>query len=144
MFQAPGDYYNQYGYGYGYGMPGYGAPGQFGAPEGELKKLQIINGNIISAPSPLDAEIQVVIREIQNEIQLFSTAGEYGEQFKNARRLLAAGKLSDVCIENKWSRLVESDKLTNSVDPEWLEVDIPKPIKVTKKILIPNFRHPHV
>jgi hypothetical protein len=34
--------------------------------------------------------------------------------------------------------------LQNSVDPEWLEVDIPKPIKVTKKILIPNFRHPHV
>jgi hypothetical protein len=40
----------------------------------------------------LDAEIQVVIREIQTEIGLFATSGEYGEQFKNARRLLAAGQ----------------------------------------------------
>ncbi|GMR34000.1 hypothetical protein PMAYCL1PPCAC_04195, partial [Pristionchus mayeri] len=76
--------------------------------------------------SPLDAEIQVVIREIHNEQALFEQAGEWGGQFKNAKRLLAA----------------EADKLENSIDPEWLEVDIPKPIKVTKKILIPTFRHP--
>lgn len=44
--------------------------------------------------------------------------GEWGEQFKNAKRLLAA----------------EADKLENSIDPEWLEVDISKPIKVSKKV----------
>lgn len=44
--------------------------------------------------------------------------GEWGEQFKNAKRLLAA----------------EADKLENSIDPEWLEVDIAKPIKVSKKV----------
>lgn len=38
----------------------------------------------------------------------------------------------------------EADRLENSIDPEWLEVDIQKPIRVTKKVLIPNFRHPHV
>uniref|UniRef100_F1LD40 KH domain-containing, RNA-binding, signal transduction-associated protein 2 n=1 Tax=Ascaris suum TaxID=6253 RepID=F1LD40_ASCSU len=80
----------------------------------------------MEAQSPLDAEIQVVIREIHNEQQLMEQGGEWGEQFKNAKRLLAA----------------EADKLENSIDPEWLEVDIPKPIKVSKKVLIPNFRHP--
>uniref|UniRef100_A0A0N5AJH7 KH domain-containing protein n=1 Tax=Syphacia muris TaxID=451379 RepID=A0A0N5AJH7_9BILA len=102
--------------GYG-GMPGYGAgfPGPF--PGGFCGDTQ----------SPLDAEIQVVIREIQNEQQLMEQGGEWGEQFKNAKRLLAA----------------EADKLQNSIDPEWLEVDIPKSIKVSKKVLIPSFRHPH-
>lgn len=36
----------------------------------------------------------------------FKGSGEYGEQFKNARRLLTT----------------EAGKLENSVDPEWLEV----------------------
>ncbi|KAK6061904.1 hypothetical protein COOONC_00426 [Cooperia oncophora] len=93
---------------------GFGGPPGFGGPGYDV------------AQSPLDAEVQVVIREIHNELGLFDASGEYGEQFKNARRLLAA----------------ESDKLENNIDPEWLEVDIPKPIKVTKKVLIPNFRHP--
>lgn len=44
----------------------------------------------------------------------------------------------------RWAKCSESDKLENNIDPEWLEVDIPKPIKVTKKVLIPNFRHPRV
>ena len=42
-------------------------------------------------PSPLDAEIQVVLREIHAEQQLLEQAGPYGEQLKNARRLLATG-----------------------------------------------------
>lgn len=77
-------------------------------------------------PSPLDTEIQVVCREIHGELHALEQAGEYGEQFKNARRLLTT----------------EANKLENNIDPEWLEVDINKPIKVTKKILIPSFRHP--
>ncbi|PIO77318.1 hypothetical protein TELCIR_00592 [Teladorsagia circumcincta] len=102
------------GYGGGGFGGGFGGPPGFGGPGYDV------------AQSPLDAEVQVVIREIHNELGLFDASGEYGEQFKNARRLLAA----------------ESDKLENNIDPEWLEVDIPKPIKVTKKVLIPNFRHP--
>ncbi|GMT00758.1 hypothetical protein PENTCL1PPCAC_22932, partial [Pristionchus entomophagus] len=101
------------GYGASGGMSGYGG-GPYGDGQGGMEQ------------SPLDAEIQVVIREIHNEQALFDQAGEWGGQFKNAKRLLAA----------------EADKLENSIDPEWLEVDIPKPIKVTKKILIPTFRHP--
>ena len=34
--------------------------------------------------------------------------------------------------------------MENSIDPEWLEVDIVKPIKVTKKVLIPVYRYPKV
>jgi hypothetical protein len=30
------------------------------------------------------------------------------------------------------------------MDPEWLEVDVPTPIKLVKKILIPIYRHPEV
>jgi hypothetical protein len=40
--------------------------------------------------------------------------------------------------------LLEATKLENNIDPEWLEVDINKPIKVTKKILVPSFRHQKV
>ncbi|EYC01285.1 hypothetical protein Y032_0108g22 [Ancylostoma ceylanicum] len=108
--------------GFGGGPPGGGFGGGFGGPGGGFGGP----AGFDAAQSPLDAEIQVVIREIHNELGMFDASGEYGEQFKNARRLLAA----------------ESDKLENNIDPEWLEVDIPKPIKVTKKVLIPNFRHP--
>ncbi|TKR94128.1 hypothetical protein L596_008456 [Steinernema carpocapsae] len=137
-------------YGYGYGGPGYG--GGVTTPRDvprirlrlwrtsrtwrlrrtagtrRIRRTQGGQGRFqMEMSSPLDAEIQVVIREIHNELAMFEQAGEYGEQFKNAKRLLAA----------------EAEKLENSVDPEWLEVDIPKQIKVTKKVLIPNFRHPH-
>ncbi|CAD6186424.1 unnamed protein product [Caenorhabditis auriculariae] len=115
-FNGMGGGYDDYGYGGGgfnQGPGGYGAfGGGYGGPD---------------MSSPLDAEIQVVLREIHSEIQLFETSGEYGEQFRNARRLLTA----------------EKDRLENSIDPEWIEVDIPKPIKVTKKVLIPNYRHPN-
>jgi hypothetical protein len=47
-------------------------------------------------PSPLDAEIQVVLREIHGEMQVLEQSGEYGEQFKNARRLLATGFNSSI------------------------------------------------
>lgn len=44
----------------------------------------------------------------------------------------------------KCNWFLEANKLENNIDPEWLEVDINKPIKVTKKVLIPSFRHPKV
>uniref|UniRef100_A0A914HY06 K Homology domain-containing protein n=1 Tax=Globodera rostochiensis TaxID=31243 RepID=A0A914HY06_GLORO len=72
-----------------------------------------------SARSPLEAIFR-------SEMHQLETSGEYGEQLKNARRLLAT----------------EATKLENNIDPEWLEVDINKPIKVSKKVLIPSFRHP--
>lgn len=110
-------------YGGGYGRPGmppampYGYPPGPGGPGFPDPSFM---------PSPLDAEIQVVCREIHTELHTLEQSGEYGEQFKNARRLLTT----------------EVSKLENNIDPEWLEVDINKPIKVTKKILIPSFRHP--
>ncbi|VDN50095.1 unnamed protein product [Dracunculus medinensis] len=121
-WQAPAGYAaNQYG-GAGYGA-GYGCPAGYSA--GYAAGYGTYPG--MEAQSPLEAEIQVVIRQIHNEQQLMEQGGEWGEQFKNAKRLLAA----------------ELDKLENSIDPEWLEVDIAKPIKVSKKVLIPSFRHPH-
>lgn len=108
---------------YGYGQPAFGAqpPYGFGAPP--FGAPMPFPGAEI--PSPLDAEIQIVLREIHNEVQVLEQSGEYGEQFKNARRLLTT----------------EATKLENNIDPEWLEVDIQKQIKVSKKVLIPSFRH---
>uniref|UniRef100_A0A914ZU90 K Homology domain-containing protein n=1 Tax=Parascaris univalens TaxID=6257 RepID=A0A914ZU90_PARUN len=146
MGGAMGDYNSHsagYGNGAGMGAGGYGS-GQYGGasyggggygsgPGGYVGGYNIggyasgYGGMSMQMQSPLDAEIQVVIREIHNELQLMEQGGEWSEQFKNAKRLLAA----------------EADKLENNIDPEWLEVDIEKPIKVSKKILIPNFRHPH-
>ncbi|KAI6218628.1 KH domain-containing protein [Aphelenchoides fujianensis] len=76
--------------------------------------------------SPLDAEVMVVCGEMHTEIAALDQSGEYGEQFKNARRLLAT----------------EVERLENNIDPEWLEVDVEKPIKLIRKVLIPTFRHP--
>jgi len=76
--------------------------------------------------SPLDAEVEVVLNEMHCEIAAFDAAGDYSEQFKNARRLLST----------------EVDRLENNIDPEWLEVDIEKPIKLIRKVLIPTFRNP--
>lgn len=75
--------------------------------------------------SPLDAEIQAVLREIHLEVTGLETSGD---QFRNARRLLNS----------------EKERLENNIDPEWLEVDVAKPVKVCKKILVPIYRHPNV
>uniref|UniRef100_A0A0N4ZH96 KH domain-containing protein n=1 Tax=Parastrongyloides trichosuri TaxID=131310 RepID=A0A0N4ZH96_PARTI len=77
-------------------------------------------------PSPLDHEILIVKGEIQHEINIIDQSGDYGLQFKNGRRLLVS----------------ELDRLANNIEPDWLEVDIEKPIKVVKKVLVPTFRHP--
>ncbi|PAV85693.1 hypothetical protein WR25_08291 [Diploscapter pachys] len=76
--------------------------------------------------SPLDAEIQVVLAEIHQEIAVLDQSEEWANALKNGRRLL----------------LTEADRLEHNIDPEWLEVDINKPVKLVKKVLIPNFRHP--
>jgi len=143
--QFPGEDYGGYG---GYGAPmgpgrgghgggghmpyGYGGGPHAGYGGPPMQGMPMMPGGMPGPyppdmmPSPLDAEIQVVCREIRQELATLDQSGEYGEQFKNARRLLTT----------------EAGKLENNVDPEWLEVDIPKPIKVTKKVLIPSFRHP--
>ncbi|CAJ0575550.1 unnamed protein product, partial [Mesorhabditis spiculigera] len=121
-----GDYGYGGGGGGGGGPPGYGGGGGggggYGAGYGGEDPYAMM-----PQQSPLDAEIQVVIGEIDNELTLLEQSGDYGAQFRNAKRLL----------------MTESDRLRNCIDPEWLEVDVPKTIKVTKKVLIPNFRHPH-
>ncbi|CCD66930.1 K Homology domain-containing protein [Caenorhabditis elegans] len=100
------DPYNPYGAAGGYGMyPGQGYPPQ-------------------EMTSPLDAEIQAVLREIHLEVTGLETSGD---QFRNARRLLNS----------------EKERLENNIDPEWLEVDVAKPVKVCKKILVPIYRHPN-
>lgn len=78
---------------------GYGGGANFGAPfDAGFEQ------------SPLDAEVAVVLSEMHGEIAALDVSGEYGEQFKNARRLLTT----------------EVDRLENNIDPEWLEVDIEK------------------
>lgn len=77
-------------------------------------------------PSPLDAEVEIVTREMHNEVNILDQSGEYGEQLKNARRLL----------------ITEVERLENNIDPEWLEVDVEKPIRLIRKVLVPTFRNP--
>lgn len=100
-------------YGGGYGMPGGGRPGMppGGMPYGygnfckfHLSLIFCFSGYPPAGgpgagypdpsfmPSPLDAEIQVVCREIHTELHTLEQSGEYGEQFKNARRLLTTGE----------------------------------------------------
>ena len=38
--------------------------------------------------------------------------------------------------------LPEIQKLEGNIDPEWIELDIDKEIKLVKKVLIPQFRYP--
>lgn len=38
----------------------------------------------------------------------------------------------------------EISKLESRTNPEWLEVDIGRPIRLTRKVLIPRFRYPNV
>jgi hypothetical protein len=47
--------------------------------------------------SPLDAEVEVVLNEMHAEVAALDASGEYGEQFKNARRLLTTGKSYIYC-----------------------------------------------
>uniref|UniRef100_A0A914DEH3 K Homology domain-containing protein n=1 Tax=Acrobeloides nanus TaxID=290746 RepID=A0A914DEH3_9BILA len=80
-----------------------------------------------SAKSPLDMEVQNVLTELHQEIAIIDQT-EYAPLLKNAKRLLKT----------------ETFKLENNIDPDWVEVDVEKPIKVTKKILVPYYRYPHL
>ncbi|KAI1730681.1 KH domain-containing, RNA-binding, signal transduction-associated protein 2 [Ditylenchus destructor] len=77
-------------------------------------------------PSPLDAEIQHTILEMQQELAYIDTLSVAAD-LRHSKRLL-----KERCA-----------KLEGTVDPDWVEVDINKPIKVTKRVLIPSFRHPN-
>lgn len=77
-------------------------------------------------PSPLDAEIQHTILEMQQELAYIDTLS-VSPNLRHSKRLL-----KERCA-----------KLEGTVDPDWVEVDISKPIKVTKRVLIPTFRHPN-
>lgn len=88
--------YGGYGQGYGGGSGGSAfppavppAPAAYGFGAPAFGGVPAYPG--MEIPSPLDAEIQIVLREIHGEIQTLEQSGEYGEQFKNARRLLATG-----------------------------------------------------
>lgn len=105
----------------GGGPPGGGYPPAFGGFDGGYQQQ-----NFGEQPSPLDAEVEIVTREMHNEVNILDQSGEYGEQLKNARRLL----------------VTEVERLENNIDPEWLEVDVEKPIRLIRKVLVPSFRNP--
>ncbi|CAB3408916.1 unnamed protein product [Caenorhabditis bovis] len=121
--QFQGAYPGPQGYGPGYGYQdydaSYGGFGGYGMPPG-------YGGFQPEIVSPLDQEIQCVLREIHTELATLDSTDKT-EQFRNARRLLDH----------------EKERLETNMDPEWLEVDIAKPVRVVKKVLIPNYRHPH-
>uniref|UniRef100_A0A914Y9S2 K Homology domain-containing protein n=1 Tax=Panagrolaimus superbus TaxID=310955 RepID=A0A914Y9S2_9BILA len=102
--------------------PPSGPPAGYGPPPGA--------GGFNSDPgyqqSPLDAEIATVLHEMRAEVASFDSSPDYSEQYRNAKRLLTH----------------EVTKLESNIDPEWLEVDIEKQIKLVKKVLIPAWRHP--
>jgi len=101
-----------------YGEP---HPGEWGNSEGAPGGY----GRLVP-PNPVEADNQIIHGEINNELStLESMPG--AESFKHARRLLAR----------------EANELENSINPEWIELDIHKPIMLTQKILIPTFRYPN-
>jgi hypothetical protein len=77
-------------------------------------------------PSPLMDEFQDTVTEMENEIAFLKRHPEVATRIPHAVRILEK----------------EHYKLDRCVDPEWLEVDINKPINLVRKILIPTNRHP--
>uniref|UniRef100_A0AC35FKY5 K Homology domain-containing protein n=1 Tax=Panagrolaimus sp. PS1159 TaxID=55785 RepID=A0AC35FKY5_9BILA len=77
-------------------------------------------------PGPLMDEFQDTVKEMQNEIAFLKRHPEVATRIPHAVRILEK----------------ECFKLDKCVDPEWLEVDINKPINIVKRILIPTARHP--
>uniref|UniRef100_A0A914YC22 K Homology domain-containing protein n=1 Tax=Panagrolaimus superbus TaxID=310955 RepID=A0A914YC22_9BILA len=78
-------------------------------------------------PGPLMDELQDTVKEMQNEIAFLKRHPEVATRIPNAVRILEKGVMF---------------KLDKCVDPEWLEVDINKPINIVKRIIIPTARHP--
>jgi hypothetical protein len=129
-----GAYQASFGYGRGGASGGGGAaynayppagpPAGYGPPHG--------GGGFNADPgsgypqSPLDAEVAAVLHEMRGEISSFDASPEFSDQYRNAKRLLTHEVL----------------KLESNTDPEWLELDTEKQIKLVKKVLIPTWRHP--
>jgi len=76
--------------------------------------------------SPLDSEIKYTVLEMQQELAYIDTLPEF-ENLRHSRRLLRE----------------ECNKLEGTIDPDWVEVDNSKPIKITKRILVPTHRNPN-
>jgi hypothetical protein len=72
--------------------------------------------------------------------------------FKRFIKLINLQKLSSITSQfsqcergiKKLKTFIESTKLEHNIDPEWLDLDSNKLIKVTKKVMIPTFRYPNV
>jgi hypothetical protein len=73
---------------------------------------------------------------MQNEIHLISASST--KPFTNAKRLIAQGKCSYLFGRYQCWYYLEIENLEQNIDQEYLEIDIPKSIKLTKKILIPT------
>lgn len=103
------DYYGDYGYGNGgySNYPGYGGPPRGGGgppPQGYNGYPPPVGGGFGGMPvpgfdasndqyqqSPLDAEVAAVLHEIRSEVTGFDANPEFGEQYRNAKRLLNSG-----------------------------------------------------
>uniref|UniRef100_A0A7E4VT19 KH_dom_type_1 domain-containing protein n=1 Tax=Panagrellus redivivus TaxID=6233 RepID=A0A7E4VT19_PANRE len=77
-------------------------------------------------PSLLLPEFQDTISEIKDELAFLQRHPEVASRIPHAMRVLEK----------------EGFKLSRCIDPEWLEVDINKPIYLSKRVLIPINRHP--
>uniref|UniRef100_A0A183C1K0 KH domain-containing protein n=1 Tax=Globodera pallida TaxID=36090 RepID=A0A183C1K0_GLOPA len=77
--------------------------------------------------SPLEVEYQHSLLDLRQELALIdSLDSSVTNCLKNSRRLL----------------IDESTKLEEWHDPDWVEVDVTRPIKLSKQVLIPTFRFP--
>lgn len=92
-------------------------------------------------PSPLDGEIQHTILEMQQELAYIDTLS-VASNLRHSKRLLKERKFK-MFFYGVYDSFTGCAKLEGAIDPDWVEVDINKPIKVTKRILIPTFRHPN-
>lgn len=69
------------------------------------------------------------------------------EVHKHSIRLIKWGKrqfLLHLLFTTKFFLFLEIERLSTYVEPEYLEIDVPKPIRIVKKILVPVHRNPKV
>ncbi|KAH7718798.1 KH domain-containing protein [Aphelenchoides avenae] len=79
--------------------------------------------------SPVEEQARMALLEMKQETAFIDQCPpEYSDNLRHARRLLRE----------------ECYRLDNDVDPDWVEVDSLKPIRVTKRVLIPLYKYPHV
>ncbi|KAL3089765.1 hypothetical protein niasHT_020207 [Heterodera trifolii] len=79
--------------------------------------------------NPLEIEAQNCLLDLRQELAFVDSLDpSLGQCLTNSRRLLIS----------------ESMKLEEWHNPDWVEVDHNRPVKLSKQILIPNFRYPSV